>query len=111
MCFQLQDLLAELSRRHDALSTFDPRSAIFICNKWDQVPANEADMVRYDTLLKLKRCWPGVKESQVFTMSSLKAQKSLKDSGFVTSDFANLLEGIENLLPISLQCKLENHYR
>ena len=80
-------------------------------NKWDQVPANEAEMVYQDTLMKLRKCWPGVQESQVFTMSSLKARKSLSESGFVTSDFAKLLEGIENLLPISLQCKLENHYR
>ena len=44
-------------------------------------------------------------------MLLLQAAKSQRESGYVTQDFAHLLEGIERLLPISLQCKLENHYR
>ena len=51
---------------------FDPRSAIFVCNKWDQVPPKEADLVKMDTLEKLRKCWPGVQDDQVFYLSTLK---------------------------------------
>ena len=35
--FQLQDLLVEMTKQDsDNLSMIDPRSAIFVCNKWDQ---------------------------------------------------------------------------
>ncbi len=76
LLLQIQDLLSTLSRRHDDLSVFDPRSAIFVCNKWDQVPVKEADLVREDTRGMLKHCWPGIQDSQVFYMSVAKVRGS-----------------------------------
>ncbi len=38
LLLQLQDLLAEMTKQDsDNLPSVDPRSAIFVCNKWDQV--------------------------------------------------------------------------
>ncbi len=39
------------------------------------------------------------------------AAKSIYESSYVTQDFARLLDGIKELLPISLNCKLDRHYR
>ena len=33
------------------------------------------------------------------------------ESDYITQDFEKLLAGIQELLPISLQCKLDRHYR
>lgn len=109
---QLQDLLAELTRREEEGGyAFDPRSAIFVCNKWDLVPPEEADQVKRDTFDKLRKCWKGIDERQVIFMSTTKATKSLLESDYLTKDYAQLLDAIEILFPISLRCKLECHYR
>ena len=36
------------------------KSALFVCNKWDQVPEKEADKVKNHVIKKLKACWPGI---------------------------------------------------
>ena len=71
---QLQDLLAEMTRRNEDQTLFNPRSAIFVCNKWDQVPLDEVDQVRTDAMVKLRGCWAGVHPSQVFEMSTTKVR-------------------------------------
>lgn len=57
-------------RQEDEMSVFNPSSAIFVCNKWDQVPLAERSLVRQDTLNKLKKCWPGLNENQVYYLST-----------------------------------------
>lgn len=37
---------------------FDPECAIFVCNKWDQVPEGEDETVWKDIARKLQACWP-----------------------------------------------------
>lgn len=52
---------------------FDPESAIFVCNKWDQVSKNEEDEVWEHIVQKLKSNWPTRKntriKNQIFKMS------------------------------------------
>lgn len=52
---------------------FDPRSAIFICNKWDQVPSDERDEVKEYVRKKLQAAWKGFDfQNQVFFISATK---------------------------------------
>ncbi|XP_077981433.1 uncharacterized protein LOC144436502 [Glandiceps talaboti] len=106
---RLQKLLRSVSTsgQGSQLRTFDPKSAIFVCNKWDQVPDNEEDLVKADTLTKLRSCWDGLEDNQVFYVSSSKTEGSLRAVGFPTGDFDKLLDGIQRLLPISLKYKLQ----
>nr|XP_006813734.1 PREDICTED: mitofusin-2-like [Saccoglossus kowalevskii] len=109
---RLQKLLRSVAVSNDGeqLKTFDPRSAIFVCNKWDQVPANEEELVKKDTLDKLRSCWTGLEDEQVFFVSTQKAATSIKAVGFPSSDFDMLLDGIQKLLPISVKYKLQIYY-
>ena len=52
-------------QRSDPYSSFDPRAAMFVCNRWDQVPDVEREVVFQDTVRKLKRSWPNMDASQV----------------------------------------------
>ena len=52
-------------QRSDPHSSFDPRAAMFVCNRWDQVPDVEREVVFQDTVRKLKRSWPNMDASQV----------------------------------------------
>ena len=55
------------------LQEFDPECAIFVCNKWDQVPPEEEDIVWNHIVKKLQETWPTRKNvniiNQMFKMS------------------------------------------
>lgn len=58
------------------LQQFDPECAIFVCNKWDQVPDSEGEMVWTDIAKKLQANWPTRRNTditgQMFKMSVTK---------------------------------------
>lgn len=91
-------------------NNFDPRAAIFVCNRWDLVPEKERDAVADDTFKKLTHCWPELDEAQVFHLSTTKAW-STKVVGYVAEDYSKLLDGIQRLIPRGLQRKLEHSHR
>ncbi|XP_066280826.1 uncharacterized protein [Branchiostoma lanceolatum] len=110
---RLGDLLQALTheRDPDQPPMFDPKSAIFVCNKWDMVPPKEAREVWDDTIRKLKLCWPDLDESQVFKISAKKAAMSRTQANYITKDFEKLLNGLQDLLPTGLHAKVELNYR
>ncbi|XP_078664264.1 uncharacterized protein LOC144907273 [Branchiostoma floridae x Branchiostoma belcheri] len=105
---QLLKLYAEKENAED----FNPESAMFICNKWDTVLANvspeEQDKVKTETFRKLSEMWPGLEESQVFFVST---KKAVGLGGILSEDFSKVLNGLDLLLPKSLDIKLETQYR
>ncbi|XP_078655565.1 uncharacterized protein LOC144902179 [Branchiostoma floridae x Branchiostoma belcheri] len=88
------------------LQLVDPKAAIFVCNKWDQIPMHEREEVKQDTLRKLRQHWPLLDDSQLFCFSAQKAQ----EAGFVTDDLDKLLDGIDALLPQGLRHKVKLQY-
>ncbi|XP_066272437.1 uncharacterized protein [Branchiostoma lanceolatum] len=109
---RLQALLQTVNSRRgeDDRPLFSPQSAIFVCNKWDLIPPSEREAVKQDTIRKLKTCWPGFTTDQLFFMST-KLAADIGSAGYMASDFARLLDGIEKLLPISLRSKLQHQFR
>ena len=70
-CFffpQLGQLLRQAAERGD--QGFDPSTALFVCNWWDQVKLHEQDHVLQETLRRLSRVLPGLGRQQVFPLSS-----------------------------------------
>lgn len=70
-CFffpQLGQLLRQAAERGD--QGFDPSTALFVCNWWDQVNPRDQDHVLQETLRRLSRVLPGVGRQQVFPLSS-----------------------------------------
>ena len=110
--FQLQRILKHIVERQktDAIGSFDPRAAIFVCNRWDLVPDNEHEAVMKDTFKKLSRCWPDLTQSQVFQLSTTKAWLN-RQVGYISEDFSRLLDGIQRLIPVGLQRKIHHSYR
>lgn len=85
----------------------DPRTAIFVCNRWDMVPEGERAAVEQDIIEKLSMCWPGFDpKRQLFKMNTEFAFTSLT-AGYITDDYAQLIDGIKRLLPMGLQRKLK----
>ena len=48
----------------------DPRSALFVANKWDTVPIEDRDEIKKEIYSKLQDIWTGIDESQIFFLSA-----------------------------------------
>ena len=112
MLLQLQKLLEEVRKVSLQREGEVPvESALFVCNKWDQVPEKEADKVKNHVIKKLKACWPGVDlESQVIYMSTTIASKA-QGYGFITEEFHALMKDLRFLVVKSIGSRLEIHWR
>ena len=85
--------------------------ALFVCNKWDQVPEKETKEVKNHVVRKLQRCWPGLDPgSQIIYMSTMKASQGQK-LGFVTGDFLSLMNGMRSMVLKSIETRLEIHWK
>ncbi|XP_066280824.1 uncharacterized protein [Branchiostoma lanceolatum] len=101
---RLQQLLKTVAKR-SKLQSVNPAAAMFVCNRWDLVEESEREKVRRNTIQKLKTCWPGFRETQLFCMDS-KSELENSSHGHRSRDFENLLCGIRDLIPCSLQAKI-----
>ena len=85
--------------------------ALFVCNKWDQVPSEETDEVKDHIVRKLKRCWPNVDpESQIIYMSSTTAREA-QTLGIISEEFAALMNGIKSMVLKSVKERLFVQWR
>ena len=85
--------------------------ALFVCNKWDQVPPVETDEVKNHILTKLTQCWPSLDpESQIIYMSTREAIEAQK-LGMVTKEFAELMKSIKSMVLKSIEARLQIQWR
>jgi len=60
---------------------FSPETALFIANKWENIPDGDKDDVQQDILAKLSEVYPGVNEKQIHFMSvSMVSEHLLEES-------------------------------
>ena len=109
---QLEKLLVEVTeealKRQGELPT---KCALFVCNKWDQVPETEVEAVKNHVITKLTRCWKNVDpESQIVYMSSQKASKA-QNIGIITEEFSTLMNGLKLMVLKSIGESLEIQWK
>lgn len=94
------------------MQEFDPRTTIFVCNKWDQVPEEEEEDVMSFICSGLMDNWPNLNvEGQIYKLS-VKKEKDRKREGLeFTENFKRLMSGIEKLIPASLETRITRHTR
>ena len=109
---QLEKLLEEVRKvTVNEKGEFSSKSALFVCNKWDQIPKKEIGEVKKYVIRKLEKCWPGlVPESQIIYMSAKKAIDAQK-LGIITNDFLSLMNGIRSTVMKSIEARLESYWR
>ena len=109
---KLEYLLKEVSKTTEKRrEEFPSKCALFVCNKWDQVPNEEIDEVKDDIVKKLTDCWPGlIPESQIIYMSTKKASDA-QNRGDITADFLTLMNGIGSFVSKSIEARLEIHWK
>ena len=110
---QLEKLLDEVRKvtlegQKDSVSS---QCALFVCNKWDQVPEKEVKEVQNHVIKKLKKCWPGLDpKSQIIYMSTKNASVA-QNHGIITQDFFSLMNGMRSMVLKSIEARLEMHWK
>ena len=109
--YQLVKLFAkqlELQKK-GRLWEFDPESAIFVCNKWDQVSKDEEGKVWEHIVQKLKSNWPTRKNTkitnQIFKMSVKEVTIEEKNGILsIVGQCMMVYNILPNLLPVLWWC-------
>jgi len=95
----------------DGQGGFTPECAMFVCNKWDQIPEKEAKEVQNHVIKKLKNCWPGLDpQSQIIHISTMNASIA-QNHGIITEDFSSLMNCMKLMVLKSIEAKLEMHWK
>ncbi|PFX18411.1 Dual specificity protein kinase shkA [Stylophora pistillata] len=110
--YKLVYLLSELGKiARERQEEFPSRCALFVCNKWDQVPEEEAVEVKEHIVGKLTEWWPGLlPESQIIYMSAKNALDA-QSRGEIKADFITLMNGIRSFVVKWIEQRLEIHWR
>ena len=90
---------------------FSSSCALFVCNKWDNVPTNEAAEVMNHIETKLSQCLPDLDpKRQIMRLSTTKALIAQKFN-IMNEEFALLTQNIGLLVKKSIETRLEQHWR
>ncbi|KAK7481813.1 hypothetical protein BaRGS_00026960, partial [Batillaria attramentaria] len=101
--------LGQLLRQAVERNGFDPSTALFVCNWWDQVAPHEQEHVLNVILDRLGKVMPGVCRDQLFPISSTRALQVI-ERGTVTGEYRALVKGIRRVLPRTFNAKLSTYY-
>ena len=110
---QLEKLLDEVRKvtLEGQKESVSSQCALFVCNKWDQVPEKEVKEVQNHVIKKLKKCWPGLDpKSQIVYMSTKNAGVA-QSHGIITQDFFSLMNGMRSMVLKSIEARLEMHWK
>ena len=105
-------LLSELGKiARERQEEFPSKCALFVCNKWDQIPEDEADVVKAHIEIKLTEWWPDlIPESQI-TYISVKNALYAQSRGEIKADLITLMNGIRIFVLKCIEQRLGIHWR
>ena len=105
-------LLSELGKiARERQEEFPSKCALFVCNKWDQIPEDEADVVKAHIGIKLTEWWPDlIPESQI-TYMSVKNALYAQSRGEIKADLITLMNGIRIFVLKCIEQRLGIHWR
>ena len=102
----------------DKCTGLTSESALFVCNKWDDVERQTKTnpltqkKIKSEIICKLKKEIPKLKQkSQVIEMSVFTASQIHQKFGVMSDDLSSLINGLRRLLPLCLEKKTEHFYR
>lgn len=91
---------------------FNPKAALFVCNRWDMVKEEHKKSVRQNTLHQLSKAWPDFDQKNAVFFSTYQAQREQStNAGYITDDFVALLHGFQELVAVSHDKRIKASYR
>ena len=105
-------MIIEQQKKSKTGLKFDPKAALFVCNRFDAVPEKERDDVKKDILKKLGKCWPEFDSNNVVFMSTKKALRDVEaHQDYINDEFKALLDGIKKLFCIAMDRRIRASYK
>ena len=92
-------------------------SALFVCNKWDEVQRqteskSDVEKIQNEIICKLKKAIPNLNQkSQVIEMSVSTAAQIQQKFGVMSDDLSSFINRLQHLFPLCLEKKTEHFYR
>ena len=115
--FQLLRMLSDWMKLYNGEQRcgITAESALFVCNKWDEVEKQTNQTQREDLqkhiIGKLRKKIPDLDErSQLIKMSVLRAAEVQKKFHVMSDDLNCLINGLQRLLPLCIERKTEYLY-
>ena len=109
---KLVSLLSELGKiSRERQEEFPSKCALFVCNKWDQIPEDEADDVKAHIKTKLTEWWPDLIPEYQITYISVKNALDAQSRGKIKADFITLMDGIRIFVLKCIEQRLGIHWR
>ena len=85
--------------------------ALFVCNKWDEIKADEVEKVKLEQIKRLTKRLGSLKPHLQIVYLSCKGAQMAQEYGVIRSDFDDLIRGISSLLVSSMQNNLDIYTR
>ena len=85
--------------------------ALFVCNKWDQVPEKEKEEVQNHVITNLTKCWPGLDHKSQIIFMSTKHAIIAQNYGVINTECFSLMSGIRSMVLKSIKARLEMHWK
>lgn len=106
--------LMSLILKHQTSSTqlikFDPRAAVFVCNRWDMV--KDKQTAKTAALESLKRVWPEFQISQNVYFSTFHAKREVAvNPGYITENYIELQDSLSKLVAIAMDRRIKASFR
>ncbi|XP_060075714.1 uncharacterized protein LOC132555384 [Ylistrum balloti] len=91
---------------------FNPKSVMFVCNRWDVITQDQQDLVFNNAVNKLSKCWPSLSADQVIRMSTSMALREADiDPDFIPETYRILLEHLRNIYIIALDTRIQSTFQ
>ena len=116
LVLQLLNLLKLVISKHRTCSDvptlrFDPKAALFVCNRFDLVEKSAQNQVRENAVRRLSECWPNFDENQMIFFSTEKAKRDFEvDPDYVNNNYKMFLEAVRDLLVTALDNRIQVSY-
>ena len=104
-------LIIKSQKSSNDIVKFNPKAALFICNRWDMVPEESKRAVRENALKQLAKAWPEFDSSNAVFFSTFNAQREVRiNDGYIIEEYVALMYALMKLLEISLDKRIKASY-
>lgn len=105
-------LIIKSQKSSSDIIKFNPKAALFVCNRWDMVTDENKRAVRQNAIDQLSKAWPDFDPKNAVFFSTYQAQREQSaNPGYVTEDFVALLHGLHDLVAVSYDKRIKASYR
>lgn len=91
---------------------FDPKAALFVCNRFDLIEKSAQKQVRENAIKRLSECWPNFDENQVIFFSTEKAKRDFEvDPDYINNNYKLFLEAVRDLFVTVIDGRIQVSYK